>query len=63
MAVTPVARRPKARVAGKLAGNTGVHDVEVAGIEPASSVASTGLLRAQCALSLLGPTGLAHKPV
>jgi site-specific DNA recombinase len=37
--------------------------VEVAGIEPASFVASTGLLRAQCALSLLGPTGHTHKPV
>ena len=37
--------------------------VEVAGIEPASFVASTGLLRAQCALSLLDPTGLAHEPV
>ena len=40
-----------------------VRSVEVAGIEPASSVASTGLLRAQCAVSLLGPTGHAHKPV
>ena len=39
------------------------HQVEVAGIEPASFVASTGLLRAQCALSLLDPTGLAHEPV
>jgi hypothetical protein len=37
--------------------------VEVAGIEPASFVASTGLLRAQRALSLLDPTGLAHEPV
>jgi hypothetical protein len=37
--------------------------VEVAGIEPASSVASTGLLRAQCASPLLGPTGHAHEPV
>jgi len=37
--------------------------VEVAGIEPASFVASTGLLRAQCALSLLDPTGLTHEPV
>ena len=38
-------------------------DVEVAGIEPASSVASTGLLRAQCALPLLGPSGHAHQPL
>jgi site-specific DNA recombinase len=37
--------------------------VEVAGIEPASSGDSTGLLRAQLALPLLGPTGLASKPV
>jgi hypothetical protein len=37
--------------------------VEVAGIEPASSVALTGLLRAQCVLPLLGPTGHTHKPV
>ena len=40
----------------------GLELVEVAGIEPASFVASTGLLRAQCALSLLDPTGLAHEP-
>ena len=31
--------------------------VEVAGIEPASYDASPGLLRAQSAVSLLGPTG------
>ena len=37
------------------------HRVEVAGIEPASFVASTGLLRAQCASSLLGPSDHAHK--
>lgn len=37
--------------------------VEVPGIEPGSSVVSTGLLRAQFALSLLGPTGHANKPV
>ena len=42
---------------------TGPRHVEVAGIEPASSVASSGLLRAQCALPLLGPTGHAHTPV
>jgi site-specific DNA recombinase len=34
--------------------------VEVPGIEPGSSVASPGLLRAQSATSLLGPTGLAN---
>jgi hypothetical protein len=37
--------------------------VEVAGIEPASFVALMGLLRAQCAVSLLGPTDHAHKSV
>ena len=37
--------------------------VEVAGIEPASSVASSGLLRVQLAVSLLGPTSLTSKPV
>jgi site-specific DNA recombinase len=36
--------------------------VEVAGIEPASSVASAVLLRAQCAVPLLDPAGHAHKP-
>jgi hypothetical protein len=36
--------------------------VEVAGIEPASSAVLTGLLRAQCAVSLLGPVGHTHKP-
>jgi len=35
--------------------------VEVAGIEPASSVASTGLLRAQCAVPLLGPISHTHE--
>jgi hypothetical protein len=37
--------------------------VEVAGIEPASSDGLTGLLRAQLALPLLGPTGHASEPV
>ncbi len=37
--------------------------VEVPGIEPGSSVASSGLLRAQSATPLLGSTGLADKPV
>jgi len=37
--------------------------VEVAGIEPASSVASTGLLRAQYAVPLLGLTNHAYKLV
>jgi len=35
--------------------------VEVAGIEPASFVVLMGLLRAQCAVSLLGPISHAHK--
>ncbi len=38
------------------------HLVEVPGIEPGSSVASSGLLRAQFAVSLLGPPGHANKP-
>ena len=37
--------------------------VEVAGIEPASFDARPGLLRAQSAVSLLGPTGRTDKPV
>ena len=37
--------------------------VEVAGIEPASSDAQPGLLRAQSALSLLGPTDPTNKSV
>jgi len=37
--------------------------VEVAGIEPASFVALMGLLRAQCAVSLLGLTDHAHESV
>src|SRR4029453_8370555 len=37
--------------------------VEVAGIEPASFDARPGLLRAQSALSLLGPTDLTNKSV
>jgi hypothetical protein len=37
--------------------------VEVPGIEPGSSVASTGLLRAQFTVPLLGPTGHVNKPV
>ncbi len=65
------ARPPNAKGRGTVGYRVLSHDhgsnvvclVEVAGIEPASSVASTGLLRAQCALSLLGPTGQAHKPV
>ena len=41
----------------------GLSSVEVPGIEPGSSVASQGLLRAQSALPLLGPTGHADEPV
>jgi hypothetical protein len=37
--------------------------VEVPGIEPGSFVALMGLLRAQYASSLLGPTDHAHKSV
>src|SRR5690606_31614533 len=37
--------------------------VEVPGIEPGSSVASPGLLRAQFTVPLLGPTGHVNKPV
>jgi hypothetical protein len=37
--------------------------VEVPGIEPGSFVVLMGLLRAQCASSLLGPTDHAHKSV
>ena len=37
--------------------------VEVAGIEPASFGDLTGLLRAQLALPLLGPTGHTSEPV
>ena len=37
--------------------------VEVPGIEPGSSVASSGLLRAQSATPLLGSTGHADQPV
>jgi len=37
--------------------------VEVPGIEPGSFVALMGLLRAQCASPLLGPTDHAHKSV
>jgi len=37
--------------------------VEVPGIEPGSSAALPGLLRAQFTLPLLGPTGLVNKPV
>jgi site-specific DNA recombinase len=37
--------------------------VEVPGIEPGSSVVSTGLLRAQFTVPLLGPTSHANKPV
>jgi hypothetical protein len=41
----------------------GHSSVEVPGIEPGSSVASQGLLRAQSALPLLEPTGHADEPV
>ena len=42
----------------------GVRDrVEVPGIEPGSSVAPQGLLRAQFAVPLLGSTGHANEPV
>ena len=58
----PQAARPDT-TRGRPAMLTGPVTVEVAGIEPASSVASTGLLRAQCAVSLLGPTDHAHKSV
>jgi hypothetical protein len=37
--------------------------VEVPGIEPGSSVVSSGLLRAQSVPPLLGPTGLTNQPV
>jgi site-specific DNA recombinase len=37
--------------------------VEVPGIEPGSFVVSSGLLRAQSATPLLGPTGHADEPV
>src|ERR1700760_1160246 len=39
-----------------LRGHTSPEPVEVPGIEPGSSVASTGLLRAQFTMPLLGPT-------
>ena len=41
--------------------DSGPLTVEVAGIEPASFVVLMGLLRAQCAVSLLGPSSHAHK--
>ena len=47
-------------------GCTGCDDtllVEVPGIEPGSFVASMGILRAQCAVPLLGPTDHAHESV
>jgi hypothetical protein len=53
-------RTPLHRPAGAGAGETAV--VEVPGIEPGSSGVLPGLLRAQFALSLLGPTGHANKP-
>ena len=37
--------------------------VEVPGIEPGSSVAFPGLLRAQFTVPLLGPTGHVNKPM
>lgn len=60
---------PAARSAGLLAtltlgqGSSRPPKVEVPGIEPGSSVASTGLLRAQFAMPLLGPIGHANKPM
>ncbi len=44
-------------------GSSKTHMVEVPGIEPGSSVASSGLLRAQSAVPLLGSTGHADQPV
>src|SRR5690606_11886708 len=46
-----------------LSASTSLPSVEVPGIEPGSSAASPGLLRAQFAVSLLGPTGHANEPV
>jgi catechol 2,3-dioxygenase-like lactoylglutathione lyase family enzyme len=43
--------------------NGDAEEVEVPGIEPGSSVASSGLLRAQSAMPLLGSTGPADQPV
>jgi len=50
------------RIPPEATASDGIHRVEVAGIEPASSVGSTGLLRVQSAVSLLGPAGLANEP-
>lgn len=44
-------------------GHTSLELVEVPGIEPGSSGGLPGLLRAQFALSLLGPNGHANKPL
>jgi hypothetical protein len=60
---------PTARLGGLLASALAGQSaskaamVEVPGIEPGSSVASSGLLRAQSATSLLGSTGHADQPV
>ena len=56
---------PTARLGGLLAGQSASKAavVEVPGIEPGSSVASSGLLRAQSTTSLLGSTGHADQPV
>src|SRR5205807_1749258 len=43
--------------------HTSPERVEVPGIEPGSSVALTGLLRAQFTLPLLGPTGHVNLPM
>src|SRR5262245_54734614 len=48
---------------GQLAGPIDVSLVEVPGIEPGSSAALSGLLRAQLAMSLLGPTVHASETV
>jgi hypothetical protein len=54
---------PKASVTPRKKRGGSLTLVEVAGIEPASFVALMGLLRAQCAVSLLGLTSHAHKLV
>jgi hypothetical protein len=51
------ARLPKATEQGR------PEVVEVPGIEPGSSVAFPGLLRAQFTVPLLGPTGHVNKPM
>jgi len=54
-------KRPTRTLMHDVGGSSKTRGVEVAGIEPASSVASSGLLRAQCAVPLLGPGDHAHK--